>query len=404
MRHLLLRSTTLWLTLIGTLFSVPSSAMTIEATGQAVVHNDDIADARYRATEQAIKQAVLQAGTNVIARETMENGDLASSLTMQGAGHAENTEIVNEKLENGILHVTISTEVSPDYLCSNGATNLYRKSVGITGFALQTPQQATLGALHDAPRSLPRTLANEINAQGYLRALAATNVLIYPDLINAPASTNMDGSLTDVARIGEELGVQYVVSGVIRDIGAVYEKHPNNQTLVNKLFDWANEEGNQRNLGIDVYIYDGFNGALLFEQSYQETGEWDVNSREKVGFGSPKFWTTNYGHIVRQVIWQSALDASDKLRCQPFVANIFRTEGNRIHINAGALAGIKKGDVFSVYRRYEIYDQLQNSLTQLNNADINVTIKQVQPNFSIGELAVDARILNVQQQDVVIAW
>jgi hypothetical protein len=68
------------------------------------------------------------------------------------------------------------------------------------------------------------------------------------------------------------------------------------------------------------------------------------------------------------------------------------------------LAGIKQGDKFNVYRRYEVFNQLQSAQTQLNNANISVTIKQVQPNFSVGELVVDSHILNVQQQDVVIAW
>lgn len=381
-----------------------ANATVVKASGQAVIYSNDLDDARYRATEQAIKQAVLQSNSTVLARDRLNNGEISSSLSIQASGLAEDTQILSEHISDNILTVNISTEVTADSQCRNGATNLYRKSVGITGFALQTPQQANLGALHNIPRALPKSLADEINKQGYLHALAATNILIYPDLINAPTSTNLDGSLTDVANIGEELGVQYVISGVIRDIGELYPHHPNQKTPLNQLLNWANKEDGQRNINLDIYLYDGFSGALLFEQSYHEVGNWNLSERDKVGFGSSPFWHTNYGAIVKQVLWQASLDASEKLRCQPFVANIFRTEGNRIHINAGALAGIKKGDKFSVYRRYEIFDQLQTAQTQLNNANINVTITQVQPNFAIGELAVDARILNVQQQDVVIAW
>ena len=390
--------------LMGLAVSYTLTAASIEASGQAIIYNNDIEDARYRATEQAIKQAVLQSSATLMSNDSLNNGELNSSMHLQASGYAESTEILSETISDNILRIRISTDVTDDMQCRNGATNLYRKSVGITGFALQVPQQANLGALHNITRGFPKSLTDEINRQGYLHALAATNTIIYPDLINAPTSTNVDGSLTDVARIGEDLGVQYVISGVIRDIAELSPQHPDQDTPLNSLLKWANKETNARTMMLDIYIYDGFSGALLFEAGYQESGDWTLPRNKKVGFGSSLFWKTNYGNIVQQILWQASLDASEKLRCQPFVANIFRTEGNKIHLNAGSLAGIKTGDKFNVYRRYEIFDQLQNAQTQLNNANINVTITQVQPNFAIGELAVDARILNVQQQDVVIAW
>lgn len=379
-------------------------AQTIEAQGEAIIYDQNIDDARYRATQQAIKQATLQASSRVRSNDSMKNGELSSNISIQSSGRAKDTRILSEFVSNDILSVTIQTDIEAEGMCENGTINPYRKSVGITGFAIQTPQQANLGALYNIPRELPKALADEVNQQGYLRALAATNLSVYPDLINAPTSMTNDGTLTDVANIGEDLGVQYVISGVIRDISERFEKHPNQKTPLNKLLSWANKEDNQRKFVLDLYIYDGFSGALIFQQRYDETGKWDTNLSDKVGFGTGKFWTLHYGQIVQQTLKNIALDTSDKLNCQPFVANIFRTEGNKIHINAGSLAGVHKGDQFQVFRRYEIFDQLQNAQTQLNNANINVTITQVQPNFAIGELAVDARVLNVQQQDVVIAW
>jgi len=386
------------------IYAHSASSQMVEATGQAIIYNEDIADARYRATEQALKQAVLQANARVISEETFSNGEFESASTIRGAGRTQSTNIVKEVRKNDILTVVVAAEVTPEHICSNGATNLYRKSVGVTSFALQTPQQANLGSIHNIPRLMPRDLVREINKQGFLHALAATNIQLYPDLINAPTSTNPDGSLTDVARIGEDLGVQYVVTGVIRDIGPVNQLEPNKANVFKNFKHEENKTSGPRNLAIDIYLYDGFSGALLFEQSYFETGEWNLDKSIRTGYGSPRFKSTNFGKIAQQVLWQAALDTSSRLRCQPFMANIFRTEGNRVHINAGSIAGIKLNDTFGVYRRYQVFNQLQNPLTQLNNANINITIKQVQPNFSIGELNIDARILNVQQQDVVIAW
>lgn len=386
------------------LLSLSLHGQVIRADGQAIIYNQDVNDARYRATQQAIKQASLQASAMVRSNDTLTNGSFHSNTMVQSAGEANEVQIISEQIVDNILSLTIEANIDTKDMCENGTTNTYRKSVGVTGFALQSPQQATLGALHNIVRELPKSLVDAMNQQGYLQALAATHLSVYPDLINAPTAANNDGSLTDVARIGEELGVQYVISGVIRDIGELYPKHPDQKTPLNSLLSWANKEDNQRKFVLDLYIYDGFSGALIFQHRYDEMGKWDTADNNKVGFGTAQFWHLNYGKIVAQTLKSMSLDSSDDLNCQPFVANIFRTEGNRIYLNAGALAGLKKGDQFQVFRRYEIFDQLQNAQTQLNNANINVTITQVQPNFAIGELAVEARILNVQQQDVVIAW
>jgi hypothetical protein len=393
-KHLLILAIALSLPL--TVFS-----KTVDAIGEAVIYNDDVTDARYRATQQAIKQAVLESGSRVNVKDELYNGELESSLEIRSSGHVQKARIISEEQNGDFLRVVARVDVTPDSQCSTGPTNYYKKTVGITGFELQTPQQARLGELSNISRELPKGLADEINKQGYLRALTATNIAIYPDLLNAPSSTNYDGSLTNVTRISEQLGVQYIVSGVIRDIGEVYLRRPNDKDEKDALDEGIDKE---RNFVVDIYIYDGFSGALLFEHRYSEIGNWDISDHARIGFGSAKFWTVHYGKVVQQALKESALDTSEQLRCQPFIANIFRTEGNRIHISAGSLAGIKQGDKFNVYRRYEVFNQLQSAQTQLNNANISVTIKQVQPNFSVGELVVDSHILNVQQQDVVIAW
>lgn len=383
------------------LLSVASFAKSIDTIGEAVIYNDDIVDARYRATQQAIKQAILESGSRVSVKDELSNGELESSLEIRSTSRVQQAEIISEEQNGDILTVIARVDVTPDSQCSTGPTNYYRKTVGITGFELQTPQQARLGELSNISRELPKNLANEINKLGFLKALTATNIAIYPDLINAPSSTNYDGSLTNLTRISEQLGVQYIVSGVIRDIGEIYQRSPNDKNSTDLLENGIKKE---RNFVVDIYIYDGFSGALLFEHRYSEVGNWDISDYTKVGFGSTKFWSIHYGRVIQQALKESALDTSEKLRCQPFIANIFRTEGNRIHIAAGSLSGLKQGDKFNIYRRYEIFNHLQSTQTQLNNANISVTIKQVQPNFSVGELVVDSHILNVRQQDVVIAW
>ncbi len=376
-----------------------SFALSVQAVGEAVIYNDDLVDARYRATEQAIKQAVLESSSRVSVKDHLENGELDSSIEIRSAGRVQKARIISEERNGDFLKVIARVEVTADTQCSTGSTHYYKKSVAITGFEVQTPQQANLGALSNISREFPKSLADEINNRGFLNALTATNIALYPDSINAPITSNNDRTLSNISLVGDQLGAQYLVSGVIRDMGEVYLREPDN-----KHSQPLDENLKERNFVVDIYLYDSLNGALLFQQRYNETGNWDISDHARVGFGTARFWSTHYGRVIEQVIKKGAIDTSEKLRCQPFMAKIFRTEGNRIHISAGSLAGVKQGDKFSVYRRYEIFNQLQDAQSQLNNANISVTITQVQPHFSIGELAVDAQILNVQQQDVVIAW
>lgn len=398
---MMLTTTRIFIIACSFFLSTASFSKSIDAVGEAIIYDNDIVDARYRATQQAIKQAVLESGSRVNVKDELNNGELESNLEIRSSAHVQKAKIISEKQNGDFLTVVARIDVTPDSQCSTGPTSYYKKTVGVTGFDLQTPQQARLGDLSNISRALPKSLANEINKQGYLKALTATNIAIFPDLINAPSSTNFDGSLTNVTRISEQLGVQYIISGVIRDIGEIYLRRPNDKDTKDLLDEGIDKE---RNFVVDIYIYDGFSGALLFEHRYDEVGNWDISDHARVGFGSTKFWSIHYGKVIKQALKESALDASEELRCQPFIANIFRTEGNRIHIAAGSLAGIKRGDTFNIYRRYEVFNQLQSAQTQLNNANISVTIKQVQPNFSVGELAVDSHVLNVRQQDVVIAW
>ena len=236
-----------------------SFAQTVDAVGTAIIYNGDITDARYRATQQAIKQAVLQSSSRVSVNDILNNGELNSDLKIRSAGRVQHAKIISETQKGDFLTVVARVNVTADYMCSNGATNYYRKSVAITGFALEHRQQASLGGLGNISRELPKDFADAINKQGFLRALAATNIVLYPDSINAPSLTNNDDTLTDVVRIAHKLGTQYVVSGVIRDIAPLYIRRPNDPYASTD-----DKSEKQRDFVLDIYIYDGFSGALLF--------------------------------------------------------------------------------------------------------------------------------------------
>ena len=130
-------------------------AQTVDVTGEAIIYNDDIPDARYRATQQAIKQAVLESGSRVSVKDQLNNGELESNLEIRSSSYVQKAKIISEEQNGDFLTVIARIDVTPDSQCSNGPTSYYKKTVGITGFELQVPQQATLGELSNIARELP---------------------------------------------------------------------------------------------------------------------------------------------------------------------------------------------------------------------------------------------------------
>ncbi|MGP3372679.1 flagella assembly protein FlgT middle domain-containing protein, partial [Escherichia coli] len=130
-------------------------------------------------------QAVLESGSRVNVKDELNNGELDSSLQIRSSGYVQQARILSEEQNGDFLTVIARVEVTPDSQCSTGPTSYYKKTIGMTGFELQVPQQARLGELSNISRELPKDLADQINKKGYLRALTATNIAIYPDLINA---------------------------------------------------------------------------------------------------------------------------------------------------------------------------------------------------------------------------
>ena len=86
------------------------------------------------------------------------------------------------------------------------------------------------------------------------------------------------------------------------------------------------------------------------------------------------------------------------------VTKIENTQQRQLYLSAGANSGLRPGDAVSVYRTKQVFDRNQQSRWQLTDTKIFAVVKQVQPDFSIAELPMDARMLNVQMDDVVFAW
>lgn len=382
-----------------------SMALQVEVTGQAVISGAQSV-ARDKALEDALRQASLRAGVEVNSVQLMNSGVLTQDrLGIRTKGEVRNVEILWENAENGLYQIAIKAEVKALAMCPARNEQNYRKSVAIAGFGMAHPTHASVGQLQNVEQAMPRTLLNTFNRRGGLHALDATGISLYQDPRRAPVSHTAQRRLTSSVALAKNLGAQYVISGVIRDMSmfdaAQYEPSSQNEWLS---LVGLEQTPSTRQFVVDIFVHDGLSGALLFQRGYATKGQWNIGSHQNVGFASPRFWRTPYGQKVRSLMSQVVDEVNETLRCQPFMARIVKAKGRRLHIEASAGAGIRPGDKFKVYRTSTFYNLDLEQRTELDDMATVAVVKQVQPQFIVAEMKSSAEHLAIQRNDMVISW
>ena len=384
--------------------SAHTSAYIVEVEGQAPV-TGNINHARQQALEDAMRQASLRAEAHVVSTQLMSKGVMKQDdIKLKGKGSIKDVEILWEDSLNGIYSVAIRADVKPVQMCQSKGNNL-RKAVAITGFGLVSPKQTSLGQLQNIEQDLARVFINTLNDSGQMHALDASHIGLYENPAYAPSSQNQQRHLTTSMALAQNLGAQYIVSGIVRGLdtlSTVADKAPDDSPWLSLV--GLGEEPAERQFVIDVFVHDGFSGALIFSNSYATQGRWNLDRMANVRFASPAFWQSQYGHAVKDLLAGAIDDVSMSLRCQPFMAKIIKTEGKRLHIEALAGAGIRPGDKFSIYRSGTFYNLDLEPRIELTNTDMKATVKQVQPQFIVADLTMSAQQLSIQRDDIVIAW
>lgn len=387
------------------LLSGPVQAQTVEVTGRAVIEIS-VNQAREDALTDALRQAGLTAGASIRSTQRLSAGQLEQDdMDIRSRARVHNIEVLGEGQHNGIYELEIRAEVRPEAMCSTSQQS-YRKAIAVAGFGLAQPSQATLGRLQNIEQDLPRVLISELNNSRFVQALDASRISLYEDPRRAPSMETSQQRLTTSVALATRLGAQYVVSGVVRQLG---QGNPGKQTEPEPQAGWRSLLGldratPEREFVADLFVHDGLSGALLFQRTYQGSGAWTPERNASVGFASPVFWDTPYGKEVGHILEAMVDDIGEVIRCQPFMARIVAARGKRIHIEASGGTGIRPGDKFQVYRTGTFYNLDLEPRTELTDMATEVVIKQVQPQFVVAEMTSDAASLAIQRDDLVIAW
>lgn len=388
---------------IALLFVANVQAVVLEGVGHATIHNDDVESARQEARKAALRDVSLQYEARISSRDTMENGVVTESrLQVASSSRARSVKVVDEYRRGNLLRVTVRADMSDSGSCQAGDAAGLRKRVAVTGFPMVYPDQARIGRIDDAGEILPQLLQADLRESGHLQVFGATTQRLFSDLLNAPTQQKFNNRLTNVIQVARELGVQFVVAGVIRDLG-VSDPDAWGSSIFDRMQRGIGTANQNRRFVADLMIYDGFSGAPIYQERFATEARWDAGPGSSDGFGSAGFQETSYGRAVSGLMGDMASAVTNALACQPFITRVTRVDGRKVTLGSGATAGLRPGDELKLYRSASFFDS-PGATPELQDSRTTITLNNVHPEFSSGSIPVSGGLINIQRDDVAIVW
>ncbi|HWV15032.1 MAG TPA: flagella assembly protein FlgT middle domain-containing protein [Cellvibrio sp.] len=263
-----------------------------------------------------------------------------------------------------------------------------QKSILVTAFPQRHPKDGNAGNLYQAEYQLPELLG---------RQLAERNSTLLPQQLREALAAPEGGNQTQLAMQAQRLGSHYrsqiILSGEIVDMAMAKSDSTYNPGLytrfvngtldllgIHSLFDTRD-----RLFSFQVQLRDGFTGQTLFSKRYDTYGIW--NEKKAVGFGTPRFWQTDYGQQVKGLLKMASAEISEIIHCQPFIAQIDSRPGQtQIIVQGGANNGLHAGDTMALYQlvaqgsdtRYQEHN------IRLVSRNAEIELREVYPSHSVG--------------------
>lgn len=273
----------------------------------------------------------------------------------------------------------------------------YKKKVAIAAFPLVhsqgTPDIPTLSY------ELPLLLARNLRASGefIVRDIEEINLFdnspVIPYLM-APRTEPLQ-EISRIVDIAAKIDAQFIISGAIYD----FSFRPSNFSLLGLAFD-------ERVVRMELFIHDGWSGALIDKQIFDAQVRGTVSFPEPVHLDSAAFRESDLGKAVQKIINSQVQQIKTKLNLFPLAEKVLRVADNTVIFNAGAEQNLNVGDVFLIFSTADQYrDAVYYQNTRLRGyretAKSQLTVQQVQPLFSIGELDIPGA---VYPGDIVRSW
>ena len=353
----------IWLIL---LLALPVQANWIKARGSAPIVNGDTEFAREQATQDALRQAMLQAGASVSSIQNLSNGALTRDMfQIRANSEIRQYNLLEEERQNDRLFVTLRAYIVADRSRCSGAQ--YAKGITLIRFRLADSDQARHGQIYELNSEITRQLFNRLSglSQNFVtRRWLDENLGLDPRrLLQGENSYHRQ-----LQSLAAETDSQYLLFGVLQDISL-------RDAQGNLLDQWLDDP--IRHFSMQLYLFDGLTGELSEQKNYQGEAVWSFDKQEQVDVSGQKFWNSAYGMEISAQLNRAVQDLQLKLQCTNPIARIMRIDGDNYHINLGKRNGIKTGDHFYIEQRADFTDGFGRDRTIRNPTTGMMEVKRV---------------------------
>lgn len=360
----------------------------VRAEGTATIGVDGRKAARQAALSNALFNAATLAGT---AGKLPDAADVPQqSPDMRPLQQGSYYSIVREWQSQGIYHIAVSAEAVKGKFDAKNAilvrVPIPKKKIVITQFDVaKTIHVDDINNIYDG---FPAALSSRLEASGEF--LSSSTGRLIPAEADAPQRDA-------IIQIAGETGAQFLISGMVVNAGTGHERWS-----VDTPFDWSLKVPfggyKKRHIEVEFSVYDGRTGSRLSSHRLGDHAEGDVAVGNNKPFGSSLFFETEFGKATNRLLDSAVKDIHEALEKVPFSARIVQAEGRKVYLDAGSDTLLEPGDKLVVYTSEA---QLKGPLPGVaERAADMVTLVQVKPQLSIGELPEDATKLGIKAGNI----
>ncbi|MDP5212484.1 flagellar assembly protein T N-terminal domain-containing protein [Pseudoalteromonas tunicata] len=367
------------------------NAQWYESTGQAQIRDGDTKSAKSRATEDAIKQALVYAGASVSSIQSVADGVIMQDqLKVRSHGEINNIEMIDETYSADYVSVTLRLDIfAQDKQCF---ASEFKKSVAITQTQFNNREHALEGQIFDINKAfserLYQTIKNNeqaLSPRAYFKKAIRVNNYFTEQLQLDPRM---------IEQIADTTNSQYVLLSQISDTSMGEQQN-------SKLLFWQDRQF-ERFFSIEFILMNALTHELVWQQDYQTSGVWRFDKTARPDVFSNKFWRSEFGSAIDQLTRQISLELRDTLSCLPLQGQIRNITDNTIVINLGSEHGVKKGQSFAIAYKSNILDTNGQSRPYIIESNNKVRIEQVFQHSAIASSISDELLANIQRSDLVL--
>src|SRR5690554_3495792 len=294
-------------------------------------------------------------------------------------------------------------EFEPNPLCPGADAPKYRKKLAVAGFPLEHPEQSVFGGLNNVGKAVSSSLYQRLEQSQRVQAYSAPQWQMFASSSMAPTmmlgSSNRLGKYSAVSR---EMGAQFVMSGIIRDV-SISDPKAWSTDYGSKMKRAVFGSDTRRNFELDMVVHDGYTGRVIMEKRYSGSGEWDVPRNKQVAFGSDRFFNTAYGQAVEKVLADMASDVLAQLDCQPMLVPITEVAGKDLLLDVGTPSGLLPGAKMRLVRAESSLAR-PDEPAQLWDTDVELHIHSLSLDSARAWMPKLGSQINIQRGDYAVIY